>query len=171
MYIYTCIFYYSKLKQGIYTFAREKKNAFSFSVAFLTCRLHVITHSCWLVLPGNTLLSRAQGATVLKLQERPCDIYRTGEVPQLLSDGWMPKFALINLEETFKARPRKSCEGNSFSQTSPYQLKQAQGADILLLLAVVLRDALERREWCFTGTAFHAEGNLDPIKYSKFPLF
>lgn len=45
-----------------------------------------------------------------------------------------------------------------------YELKQAQGADGPL--AVVLKEALGREKWCFTGTAFHAEGNLNPIKDS-----
>lgn len=61
----------------------------------------------------------------------------------------MPKFALINVEETFEARLRKPGGGNSFSQTYPYQLKQAEGADILSLLAVVLKEALGREKMVF----------------------
>lgn len=64
------IFYYSRFKLGIYIHLQEKENSFLFSfsdVALTPCRLHILTYSCWLVLP-ETLRLRAQGATVLELQ-------------------------------------------------------------------------------------------------------
>lgn len=138
---------------------------FSFSTVVLTpCRFHILR--CWCCLRHFLLKSpRSSGPETA----RPCHYLGNWRGPEGAGWWWLPKIALINPAETFKARLRKPCGGNIFSQIYLYQLKQAQGADVPL--AVVLKEALGREKRCFTGTAFHAEGNLNSIQYSEFPVF
>lgn len=142
LYIYTCILLQEVKNRNTYIFKRKKYTfLFSFSAVVLTpCRLHILT--CWCCLKHVLLRSpRSSGPETA----RPCLYLRNWRGPKSAGWWWLPKIALINPAETFKARLRKPCGGNSFSQAYLYQLKQAQGADVPL--AVALKEALGREKW------------------------